>query len=91
MRRCCPTNCSICGAQSNGLAYGHLEGYHLEVEEVGPGGPIVRVDAYPQQEMAIVRYQGREVLVPLREDWIQALDAARKVVRMELPDGLLDL
>ena len=76
---------------SGDLVFGYLKGYTLHTTAVGEVGPIVRVDEYPQQEMAIVAYQDREVLVPLREAWITALDKAQKTVEMDLPEGLLDL
>lgn len=77
--------------RSKGLEHDYLEGYTLSVEEVGEIGPIQSVDEYPQQEMALVQYQGREVLIPLREAWIIAVDRSTKTVLMNLPDGLLDL
>lgn len=77
--------------ESGGLEYGYLKGYQVQVEELGVVGPIIRVDEYPQQEMAIVAYQEREVLIPLREAWITQLDKTNKVVQMDLPEGLLDL
>lgn len=77
--------------QSRGLMYGYLEGYTLYVEEMETVGPIVQVDEYPQQEMATVRYQERDVLVPLREAWITQLDKVNKTLQMDLPEGLLDL
>lgn len=77
--------------QSRGLAYGHLENYVLEVEEVGEVGPILYIEEYPQQEIATVAYQEREILVPLREAWIKSINKAQKRVIMELPEGLLEL
>jgi len=34
---------------------------------------------------------GREVLIPVVEEWIEAVDRDRRAVTMRLPEGLLDL
>ncbi len=41
--------------------------------------------------MATVAYQEKEVLVPLTEGWLLEVDEAAKIVRMDLPEGLLDI
>jgi ribosomal 30S subunit maturation factor RimM len=41
--------------------------------------------------MAIVVYEGREVLIPLHEDLIVEADHEAQVVTMRLPEGLLEL
>lgn len=74
-----------------GLEFSHLVGFVLEVEELGQVGEILRVDEFPQQEMATVAYEGKELLVPLLEQWIVSVDKAQKIVVMDLPEGLLDI
>jgi len=67
-----------------------LIGYELRSEEK-PIGPILRIDEYPQQDMIICQYQGREVLIPLHEALIKELDEDHKVLTMLIPEGLLEL
>ncbi|MFK7799580.1 MAG: ribosome maturation factor RimM [Aureispira sp.] len=74
-----------------GLVFSYLVGFVLEVEELGQVGEILQVDEFPQQEMATVAYQEKELLVPLLEQWIVSVDKAQKIVRMDLPEGLLDI
>lgn len=75
----------------DGLEYAFLKGYELRVESIEEVGKIELVEEYPQQEMAIVSYQEREVLIPLRATWILAVDKENKIVQMSLPEGLLEL
>ncbi|HOY03815.1 MAG TPA: ribosome maturation factor RimM [Saprospiraceae bacterium] len=72
------------------LEYEHLTGFMLIDQTLGEIGIIGEVLEMPQQEMAFLKYQGREVLVPLNEQLIVEVDEAGKKVIMDLPGGLLD-
>ena len=74
-----------------GLEFSYLEGYDLQVEEIVKVGTIKEVEEYPQQEMATVEQGAKSFLVPLRTAWILSVDKDKKVVLMDLPDGLLDI
>jgi len=63
-------------------------GLHIEDITHGDLGPIVRIDAYPQQEMAIIIKDGTEILIPLHEQLMKSIDLDKKVVLMDLPEGL---
>ena len=69
----------------------HLEGFEAWDKEKGLLGTITRIDEYPHQEMAVIIYKGREALIPLQEPLLQSIDEAARVVRFQLPEGLLDL
>jgi 16S rRNA processing protein RimM len=73
-----------------GLVYAHLEGYMLEDKHLGEIGNIDEVLEMPQQEMAFLKYKGKEVLIPLNEQFILSVHETGKRVLMDLPDGLLD-
>lgn len=68
-----------------------VTGYLLVDQTAGEIGRITGILEMPQQEMALVEYQGREVMIPLNEQFIQKMDHAGKKVLMDLPEGLLDL
>ncbi|MBL7806690.1 MAG: 16S rRNA processing protein RimM [Saprospiraceae bacterium] len=72
------------------LQYGFLEGYTLIDQNLGTIALIKEVLEMPQQEMAFMDFQGREVLVPLNEQLIVSIDETNKKLLMNLPDGLLD-
>ena len=71
--------------------HGYLVGFILVDQTQGEIGPISEVIEMPQQEMAVVLWKGREVLVPLNEQFVLAVDKVGKIVRTNLPDGLLSL
>ncbi|NUN99427.1 MAG: 16S rRNA processing protein RimM [Saprospiraceae bacterium] len=66
-------------------------GYNIEDEANGLIGKIEEVIEMPQQMMAVVVYRGREILIPLNEQFIVRADTGQSVLHMNLPDGLLDL
>lgn len=73
------------------LEYGGLRGYLMVDTERGEVGEIADVRLFPQQEMAVIEIEGQEKLIPLNQTFIQNIDHERGVVRVELPEGLLDL
>ncbi len=62
--------------------------YHIEEVELGKIGPIVRIEIFPQQEMAFVEYEGREVMIPLHPSFIVGEDKEERVLRLALPEGM---
>lgn len=77
--------------EDDGLKYEHLTGYTIWEQTQGEIGVIGEVLDMPQQEMAFVRYKGREILIPLNENFITGIDDKVRMVRMSLPEGLLDM
>lgn len=73
------------------LQYAHLQGFMIEDAHVGEIGEIREVLEMPQQEMALVLYQGREVLIPLNERFVVKIDKQAKRVMTDLPEGLLEM
>ncbi|MBL7818664.1 MAG: 16S rRNA processing protein RimM [Saprospiraceae bacterium] len=66
------------------IGYAIFDGEHLV-------GEILDILEFPQQEMAVVEYQNREILIPLNVAFVRKKDDAAKKILMELPEGLLDL
>ena len=63
---------------------------HILDATLGDLGPIIRIDEYPQQEMAIIKGKdGNEVLIPLHPQLITEIDEEKGIVRMDLPEGLV--
>ena len=72
------------------MPYEHCVGYTI-VNKGETVGMIDNIVEYPQQEMAILNYKNKEVLVPLNQHFIKKVDDKNKVIEMVLPEGLLDL
>jgi 16S rRNA processing protein RimM len=69
----------------------HWVGYTIVDTQYGRLGPIEEVMDLPQHYLAQVRYQGRELYVPLHKDLILRVDHDARRIEMELPEGLLAL
>lgn len=68
-----------------------LTGFTLRDSGLGTIGLITGILELPMQEMLQVEYQGREILVPVVEEWIQSFDIRSKTLIISMPEGLLDL
>lgn len=66
-----------------------LAGLQLIDQNLGPLGTIDRIEEYPQQLMAILNIEDREVLIPLHPDLIIDLNIPDNKVIMLLPEGLV--
>lgn len=68
-----------------------LPGYMIVAESGEEIGNIKQVLEFPQQIMAVVDYEGKELFIPLNDVFIKGIDQEHKAILMELPEGLLDL
>ncbi|MEP6612394.1 MAG: ribosome maturation factor RimM [Mucilaginibacter sp.] len=68
-----------------------LVGFTAIDDYEGELGKITDVQEYPQQILATVTYKNCEVLFPLNEEIIKGIDVVREIVRVDLPEGLLDI
>lgn len=73
------------------LKYAYVKGFHLIDQTVGDLGVIADVVEMPQQELAVLHYLGREIMIPLNEHFVVSIDAESKKVTTDLPEGLLDM
>jgi 16S rRNA processing protein RimM len=69
----------------------NLVGYMIIDKTLGEIAVIEEIIEMPQQEMYVVTYKKREVLIPASEDYVVEVFEDKKQVVMDLPDGLLDL
>lgn len=68
-----------------------LKGFLVIDENRGELGEIVDIYEYPQQFVAAVPYQFREILFPLNDEFISEIDQEKGVLLVNLPEGLIDL
>jgi 16S rRNA processing protein RimM len=73
------------------LHFANLVGYTIIDTNEGVIGVIDEIIEMPMQELAVVQYQQREVLIPLHQQFIGKIDATHKTVQTDLPEGLLAL
>ena len=68
-----------------------LKGYFLKDKTAGVVGEILRTEEFPQQLMAVIAYENREIYIPLAEGLVVDLNNEEKSILMDLPEGILDL
>ena len=67
-----------------------LIGTIVHDEFLGEVGPIQSIESYPQQEIMIVAYEDRTVMIPLHPDLIIDMIPGNRLI-MSLPDGILEI
>ena len=70
--------------------FAHLNGYAIHDKHSGEIGTISEIIEMPQQALALLVYKGNDVMIPLHEKLILSTDKKKKVLNMDLPEGLLD-
>jgi 16S rRNA processing protein RimM len=68
-----------------------LKGFIVQDEKFGELGEIIEIHEYPQQFVAVVPYKFREIMFPLNDDLIVEIDEEAGILKVDLPDGLIDL
>jgi len=67
-----------------------FENYLLVDEKFGEIGIIEQIDNYSGNIVITVNYRGKELLVPFNEDFIISIDEQNKVLKLRLPEGLIE-
>lgn len=62
---------------------------HDENDE--PIGEILRIEEFPQQIMAFIKHNKKEIMIPLNETYILQINVKETYIQLKLPDGILDL
>lgn len=68
-----------------------LLGFTVRDKAKGEIGPVKEYVERPGQDLLVADYQGREVLIPVDPSIILRLDRKKKIISVNLPEGLLDL
>jgi 16S rRNA processing protein RimM len=72
------------------LTDSELINYLLIDESLGEIGMISQVDNYSGNIVLTVNFRNKELLVPFNEDFLVLLDKQNKIIKLKLPEGLLD-
>lgn len=77
--------------RGNQFYYHEVEGFLVIDEKHGPVGTLVQVIDLPGNPLLEVLSGQKEVLVPLREEFILEVDRVNKTILISAPDGLIDM
>ena len=73
-----------------GDEWGSLEGYKL-YDGDNLVGEITAIDDQTENQLFIVSGVAGDVLIPVVDEWVESVDDEAKVIKMRLPDGLVDI
>jgi 16S rRNA processing protein RimM len=67
-----------------------LVGYQVADIQQGALGIVERIEHFPWQELLVVNYLSKELLIPYHEKLIQDIDHASKQIVVDLPAGFIE-
>jgi 16S rRNA processing protein RimM len=66
--------------------------YSIYLPDNSPVGTVKEIIENPGQWLLnISTLEGKELLIPFHEDFIKSVDARKKIIKMDLPEGLMDI
>ncbi|RMG16636.1 MAG: 16S rRNA processing protein RimM [Bacteroidetes bacterium] len=71
--------------------YFQIIGFDVEDEQLGRLGRVEAIQDGAAQDLLVMRYQGREVLIPLEDAFVGPADMQARVLHTRLPEGLLEM
>ncbi len=75
----------------NDFYFRHIIGF-IAIDEVhGTLGPIEDIIEYSKNSLFKILHKGEELLVPIADDFIIAIDKDARTITLATPEGLLDL
>ena len=77
--------------EDNELTWSYFVGFLINDVNKGDIGKVTDVDDSTINTLFVVDYKGTEILIPAQEDFIVDLDREKRVITMQIPEGLLDL
>ena len=69
----------------------YLVGNNLIDESFGELGEIIRIDSFPQHQVMVVIKDGKEILLPIQNEFITKEDLKNKIISYKAPEGLIEI
>jgi len=69
----------------------YLIGFEVFDKEFGKVGILKDIHEYSNNVVMAIDRDGTEILVPYNDDFILKLESKKKIITLDLPEGLLDL
>lgn len=71
--------------------YHEIIGYSVEDKNFGTVGIITGINDSTTQVLFEIDRNGKEILIPLIDDFIKNVDKENKVMQLEVPEGLIEI
>lgn len=75
----------------NNFYFHEIIGYKAIDKVAGPVGTVIQVLDLPGNPLLQIQHGSKEVLVPLRDEFIEKLDRDNQVIYISAPEGLIEL
>lgn len=75
----------------NKFYYHEVLGFRLEDERYGDAGVITEINDQAAQALFVAEKDGKELLIPISDDFISRVDRDAKTIHIKTPDGLIEL
>ena len=75
----------------NKFYYHEVIGFVVIDQTFGPVGKIRKINDTTNQALFVIDREGKEVLIPINDDFIKQVDRDNREVRVAVPEGLIDL
>ena len=66
-------------------------GFTVEDENYGTVGTLTGVNDTTAQALFEIEKEGKQILIPMNDEFLQKVDKQNKVIRVKTPEGLIDL
>ena len=73
------------------VTWNYFEGFLVKDARYGALGKVLQVDDSTVNVLFVIARKDRELLVPVSEELVLDVDHANRIVKMRLPEGLLEL
>lgn len=77
--------------EGNKFYYHEVIGFGVIDKEHGPIGTITGVNEHSAQALFEIEKDGKEILLPITDHFIEKVDRNNKTIHVDTPDGLLEL
>ena len=66
---------------------------HFQVIDKNKGelGQVIAIQENNLQDLMVIDFKGKELLIPFVENYIESIDNKKKEIHLHTPDGLIDL
>lgn len=78
-------------AESEHLSWNYFVGFRVKDKKHGELGTVVEVDDSTVNTLFVIDHDGEELLIPAQEEFIVKMDNKKKLMIVDLPEGLVNL
>jgi 16S rRNA processing protein RimM len=71
--------------------YHEIIGFQIKDKNLGDLGTVQTVHSMQAQDLLVMNYKGKEVLIPVIPEIVLEADKEAKILNVNLPDGLLEV